>query len=465
MKKWDVVAPYDRKLIATFPLADSDEALDLVGKVHQLFNDRARRLAPLKRRQILNQAADIVETRREELARTACREGGKPLVDSRVELERAVQGIREAAAAIDRLTGHEVAMGLTASSLQRRAFTFCEPIGPVLAISAFNHPFNLIVHQAVTAVAAGCPVIVKPSLATPMSCQNLVGILHEAGLPPEWCQMLLCTDDVTETIAGDPRIAFVNFIGAAAVGWNLRRKIAPGTRCALEHGGAAPVILDASARLAEALPMIAKGGFYHAGQVCVSVQRVFVHESQWEQACRQLTDLARSMVVGDPLDPATEIGPLIRPRDAQRVHSWVQEAVAGGATLLAGGTPLSETLYPATVLAEPPPHANVSREEIFGPVICLYRFDDLSEAIKMANNVPYAFQAAIYTQNLEVAMQCVEQLAATTVLVNDHTAFRIDSMPFGGQKLSGLGVGGIYPTMKELTYEKMMVMRSPVIGL
>ena len=205
------------------------------------------------------------------------------MIDSRIELARAVQGIREAANSIGQLTGHEIPMNLTTSSMNRMAFTTREPVGVVAAVSAFNHPFNLIVHQVIPGVAVGCPVIVKPALITPLSCLNLVSCLYEAGLPKEWVQVAICENSLAEKIVTDPRVSFLTFIGSGKVGWGLRSKLAPGARCALEHGGAAPVIVEADADIDDALPLLAKGGFYHAGQVCVSVQRIFVHEDIVEE--------------------------------------------------------------------------------------------------------------------------------------------------------------------------------------
>ena len=226
------------------------------------------------------------------LAIEAAREGGKPLLDSRVEIERAIDGVNNCIECMRSAAGREIPMGINAASKQRLAMTHREPIGVVVAVSAFNHPVNLIVHQVGPAIAAGCPVIIKPAEDTPLSCFRFVALLRQAGLPEEWCQALVVNDlEVASRLVTDARVGFFSFIGSAAVGWMLRSKLAPGTRCALEHGGAAPVIVAADADLDAALPLIAKGGFYHAGQVCVSVQRVYCHRS----IARKLAErLARS---------------------------------------------------------------------------------------------------------------------------------------------------------------------------
>jgi acyl-CoA reductase-like NAD-dependent aldehyde dehydrogenase len=394
----------------------------------------------------------------EELAVGAAQEGGKPLVDSRVEVARAIDGVLNSAELLRSEAGHVVPMRLNEASRNRIAYTRHEPIGVVVALSAFNHPLNLIVHQVAPAIAAGCPVIVKPAADTPLSCFRFVSILHEAGLPAAWCQALITSSrEVTGQLVTDPRVGFFSFIGSAAVGWSLRARLAPGTRCALEHGGAAPVIVAADADLGAAVPALAKGGFYHAGQVCVSAQRIFVQRSLVAELVQGLATRARGLRVGDPLLTETEVGPLIRPQEVARVHAWVQEAVQRGAKVLCGGEPLSETCYPPTVLLEPPGDCRVSTQEVFGPVVCIYAYDDLDEAIGRANALPFAFQAAVFTRDYGTAMHAYARLDASAVMLNDHTAFRVDWMPFAGLRQSGLGVGGIPYTFREMQIEKLFV--------
>ncbi len=354
-------------------------------------------------------------------------------------------------------------MGLTEASVNRIAFTSREPIGVVSAISAFNHPLNLTVHQTVTAIAAGCPVIIKPALTTPLSCLALVEILTEAGLPEGWCQAIICENDAAEKLVTDKRVNYFSFIGSAKVGWYLRSRLSPGTRCALEHGGAAPVIVEKDAQIDELLPALAKGGFYHAGQVCVSVQRVFVHESVVDVVSQGLAALATGLRVGNQMDKTTDVGPLILPGEVDRVEKWVNEAVESGAQLLCGGKRISDSCYEPTVLLNPPPEAKVSTLEIFGPVICIYSYSDIDKAIEIANSLDVHFQASVFTKNLDVALDCVKKLNATAVMVNDHTAFRVDWMPFGGRDSSGIGMGGIQYTMYEMTREKMMLIKSKVL--
>ena len=456
-----VSAPFDGAVIATMDTAGLATVELALETARGLFGNRDAWLSPARRIEILERTASLMQQRRHELATEAAREGGKPLMDSLVEADRAIDGVKICIETLRTQAGSMVPMGLSDASAGRLAFTQHEPVGVVLAFSAFNHPLNLIVHQVAPAVAAGCPVIVKPAEATPLSCMRFVGILREAGLPQEWCQAFITKDlDIAASLACDPRVAFFSFIGSARVGWMLRSRLAPGTRCSLEHGGAAPVIVTADADLDAAVPLLTKGGFYHAGQVCVSVQRVFAHRSIAQALAAKLATAAEALKVGDPTLSDTEVGPLIRKGEVRRVDEWVTEAVDGGAELLSGGRAISSSCYAPTVLFDPPVDSRVSTLEIFAPVVCVYTFDDLDEAIARANSLPFAFQAAVFTRDLDTALRAARRLDAAAVMVNDHTAFRVDWMPFAGLRESGLGVGGIPYTMKDIQIEKMVVIRS-----
>jgi acyl-CoA reductase-like NAD-dependent aldehyde dehydrogenase len=382
-------------------------------------------------------------------------------VDSRVETDRAIDGMKLCVQHLRTQAGGEISMNLNAYSTGRLAFTRHEPIGVVAAFSAFNHPLNLIVHQVGPAIAAGCPVIVKPAKATPLSCFRLVDILRQAGLPDQWCQALVTTNnDVATEMIKDRRLGFFSFIGSGRVGWDLRAKLAPGARCSLEHGGVAPVIVAADADLDNALPLICKGGFYHAGQVCVSVQRVYADKGIAREFAERLAGLAEKLKVGDPTLAETEVGPLIRESEVKRVDEWVREAKDKGAEALCGGKAISSRLYAPTVLYNPPDDARVSTHEVFGPVVCIYPYNIIEEAIARANSLPYAFQAAVFTRDLDTALRTTRRLDAAAVMVNDHTAFRVDWMPFAGLKESGLGTGGIQYTMEDMQVKKLVVIRS-----
>jgi acyl-CoA reductase-like NAD-dependent aldehyde dehydrogenase len=461
-----VVAPYDRQPIGVVATADAaavERALSLARALHR---QRDAWLPLARRIEILQGAASLMSARAESLAVEAAREGGKPLVDSRVEVARAIDSLKICVEQLRTDQGEVIPMNVGASSANRLAFTQSEPIGVVVAVSAFNHPLNLIAHQVGPALAVGCPVIVKPARATPLSCFRLVEILREAGLPEAWCMPLVPENNELSTkLVTDPRVAFFSFIGSATVGWKLRSQLAPGTRCALEHGGVAPVIVAADADWKAALGPITKGGFYHAGQVCVSVQRVYVERGAAPAFAQALAEAASRLKVGDPTLAETELGPMIDPGETARVGEWVDEAVARGARLLCGGKKLSDTCYAPTVLLDPPDEVRVSSQEVFGPVVCVYGYDHIDQAIARANSLPASFQAAVFTRSIDTALRCYQRLDASAVMVNDHTAFRVDWMPFAGLRVSGHGVGGIPYTMHEMQVRKMMVVKSAEIRL
>ncbi len=459
MKTLDVVNPYSLEKIGSVPMLDWAEIDGKLEGLYSLHRNRDSWLPAHQRIEILKKTAKIMEGRFDELAFQIADEGGKPLVDAKVEVARAIDGIGLCIHEIGQMVGKEIPMDLTAAGAGRLAFTQREPIGVVMAASAFNHPLNLIVHQVAPAIATGCPVIVKPAADTPLSCKTFVDILAEAGLPDGWCHFVVCDNATAEKLVTDQRVAFFSFIGSARVGWMLRSKLAPGTRCALEHGGVAPVIIEESADVDSMIPLLAKGGFYHSGQVCVSVQRVFAPKSMAADIAAKLGAEAEKLKVGNATDGTVDCGPLIRPREVDRVEEWVNEAVSGGAKLISGGKRLGDTTYAPTVLLDPPADANVSVMEVFGPVVCVYSYDSMDDALNVANSLPFAFQASVFTKNLDVAMKAVQKLDATAVMVNDHTAFRVDWMPFAGRRHSGYNTGGIGYTMHDMTQDKMAVIK------
>lgn len=455
-----IVQAFDRATITEIETDDAaalDRKLQAAGKV---FKDRDGWLKPHQRISILRRLAALMDARRDHFAMQIAREGGKPLPDAIIETSRAIDGVHNAADELRNFAGREIPMGLSAAAENRWAFTTREPIGIVAAISAFNHPLNLIVHQVAPAIAVGCPVIVKPAITTPLSCLDFVSLVHEAGLPEPWCQTLITEDNqLAENLATDKRVAFLSFIGSSKVGWSLRAKIAAGTRVALEHGGVAPAIVDRSADLDKVIEPIVKGGYYHAGQVCVSTQRIYVHEDIADDFTQRLIARVKKLRTGDPALDDTEVGPMILPREADRVAAWIDEAVKGGAQLATGGQRLSETTLQPTVLLDPALETKVSTLEIFGPVVAVYRFSELDDAIVQANALPTAFQSSIFAQDIDVAMRAANRLEASAVMINDPTAFRTDWMPFAGRKESGYGTGGIPYTMRDMAEEKMILIR------
>ena len=455
-----IISPYDQRFIKELPLINKNDIENVLTTAHNLFTTESSWIPSYRRIEILEKTASIMNDRFEQLIQLAISEGGKPYKDTKAEVSRAIKSVKLAAEHISQIKGEQIPMGLTESSLNRIAFTIKEPIGVVAAVSAFNHPLNLAVHQIVTAIAAGCPVIFKPASTTPLSGIALADILKEAGLPLGWLQVVLCNNEEAELLVTDSRVNFFSFIGSAKVGWYLKSKLSPGTRCALEHGGAAPVIVESDADFSEMIPDLVKGSFYHAGQVCVSVQRIYVNENICDVFLEKFSQATNQLVLGNPLDEKTDVGPLISPKEVDRIEQWVNEAIEDGAKLITGGKRISDTFFQPTVLFNPSESSKVSTTEIFGPVVCIYSFTDRNEAIKRANSLEVHFQGAVFTKNLDVALDTVKKLNATAVMVNDHTAFRVDWMPFGGRDSSGIGMGGISYAINEMTREKLTVIKS-----
>jgi len=457
----EVRSPYDDTLLAEVQTGDERHVEAALAGAYATFRARESWLSIPRRLEILKRVAGLMETQKDDLAMLAASEGGKPLLDSKVEVTRAIDGVHLCMEALRGHRGDVIPVATTNASHGRIAFTQKEPIGVVVAVSAFNHPLNLIVHQVAPAVASGCPVIVKPAGDTPLSCLKFVQLLRDAGLPNEWCQAIVTdTSETAQKLVTDSRVAFFSFIGSAKIGWMLRSKLAAGTRCALEHGGVAPLIILDDFDFEAALGAVAKGGFYHAGQVCVSVQRVFVPQQQAREFAQALAKKASGLIVGDPADANTEVGPLIRPAELGRVAEWVDEAVNAGAEILCGGESLGNNCYSPTVLFNPPRDVRVTTSEVFGPVVCVYSYEQLDSAIEQANSLPTAFQAAVFGRVIDQTIKVGQRLDASAVMINDHTAFRDDVMPFAGLRESGLGVGGIPYTLEDMQINKMTVINS-----
>ena len=452
-----VVNPFDETEIGKVDLVDENKIEKFLKNEHHLHKSSNNILPAHKRISILKKVATLMANDAHNLAMLIASEGGKPLIDARVEVARAIDGVETCAHDLSNIVGKEIPMGLTPASDNKLAFSIREPIGPVVAVSAFNHPLNLIVHQVAPAIAVGCPVIVKPADDTPLCCEKFISLLYQAGLPEEWASFAPCEIPIAQKLVTDPRVAFFSFIGSAKVGWYLKSQLAPGTRFALEHGGAAPVIVCPSANTEEMLPKLIKGGFYHSGQVCVSVQRVFVVNGDARSLAEKLSIEANKLNVGNAVEETTECGPLIRPREVDRVETWVNDAIASGAQAICGGKRLSKTTYEPTILLNPNYNENVSKSEIFGPVICVYDCKSNEEAIDRANSLEFAFQSAVFSNNLKESMFYFHNLDSSAVMINDHTAFRVDWMPFAGRRQSGYGVGGIGFTMEDMTQVKMAV--------
>jgi len=449
---------YTGKVLAKLQMHDSAQVDSMLSTAQALHKDGC--LPAHERIRVLQKLAELVANEHEEFSRLIANEGGKPIRDARVEVTRAVDGIRIAIAEIQNIKGEEILMDRSTAGAGREAFTIMEPIGVVVAVSAFNHPLNLAIHQAIPAIATGCPVIVKPAAVTPLCCLRLAKLVEEAGLPKGWMQVALANRKNSEKLVTDPRVGFFSFIGSAKVGWYLKSKLAPGTRCALEHGGVAPLIFDQYKDEEGFVNGVVKASMYHSGQVCVSVQRVYVPEGRDGEMAQKIADIASKQVVGDAISEDSDLGPLILPKETDRIEAWVGDAINEGATLITGGKRINEVSYEPTVLLNPSKSSKVSTQEIFGPVVCVYGYKDINSAIEDANSLDVSFQSAVFSDDVSLAMDMAKKLEASAVMINDYTTFRVDWMPFAGRKHSGYGIGGIGYSMKDMLEHKMLVIKS-----
>ncbi|MEV8637854.1 aldehyde dehydrogenase family protein [Streptosporangium sp. NPDC051023] len=408
---------------------------------------RAEALAHVSRR---------LAERAEEIARLIMEENGKPIFWARGEVNRAISTFRFAAEETRRLGGEAMRLDTEAASTGRLAYISRVPHGPILAITPFNFPLNLVAHKVAPAIAVGAPVIVKPAPATPISSLVLGEILAETDLPEGMFSVLPVPNDRAGALVEDPRLPVVSFTGSGPVGYAILDQV-PRKHVTLELGGNAAAVVLADADLDWAASRVALFSNYQAGQSCIAVQRVIVEESVREDFLAKLVPAVEALITGDPADDRTQVGPLVSVEAAERVEQWVKEAVAAGARLLAGGTREGATVAP-TVLADVPHDAKVSCEEVFGPVMIVQSVSGVDEAFAAVNDSTFGLQAGVFTRNLDIAFRANRELEVGGVIIGDVPSYRADQMPYGGIKDSGVGREGIRSAMADFTYEKVMVL-------
>jgi acyl-CoA reductase-like NAD-dependent aldehyde dehydrogenase len=457
----EVIFPYDGTRVATAPVADAAtarRALDAAVAVR----DEASRLPSHVRRTVLREVYQEVLSRRAEFEQLLVLETGKPLVDSRVELDRTLVTLESAAEEVARLHGETVPLDLLPSGEGLIGFWVRKPIGVVVAIAGFNYPLLLIAHKIAPALAAGCPVIAKPAPQTPLATLWLVHLFREAlasaGASRAVVQAVTGGVDVGVELTTDPRLGAVSFTGSAAVGHQIAKAAAP-TKVLLELGSNAALVVAADADLDRAADAIVRGGFYASGQACISVQRVLVVESVRDAVLARLQERLAGVVVGDPRENTTVVSALIDHRSAERVQQWVDDAVQGGARLLCGGTSKAGVVEP-TVLLDVPDDLAVWDEEVFGPVVAVRSVPDLETAIDVVNRSRYGLHVSVFTSSLSDAFAAIDQIEAGGVIVNEVPGFRSDVMPYGGVKDSGAGREGPRFVIDELTVTRMAVIRA-----
>ncbi len=445
--------PFDDSAVALIHRAGPDEIEAAIAAATDAF-ETTRKLASHERAAILERISGLIAERRDELAHTIALEAGKPLKTARIEAERAAFTFKVAAEESKRIYGEIVPLDWISGTEGRVAEVRRVPLGPIAGITPFNFPLNLVAHKVAPALAAGNPIVVRPASQTPVSALRLGGILTEAGWPAAGISVVPSSTDAAGPLVEDDRIKLLTFTGSPAVGWALRQR-AGRKRVTLELGGNAPVIVHADADAAYAAERIAWGGFVQSGQTCISVQRVYVHTSLYDDFADDLVRRVEALVNGDPAEPDTDIGPLIDDGAAERVETWVEEAVAAGATVLTGGGREGRMWQP-TVLADAQEDMRISCEEAFAPVVVLYRYDDVADAIGRAGASKFGLQAGIFTRDLAVVQQAFDRIDTGGLMVNDVSTFRVDHMPYGGVKDSGAGREGLRYAIEEMSELKLL---------
>jgi acyl-CoA reductase-like NAD-dependent aldehyde dehydrogenase len=451
----EVASPYDGATVARVAKAGSTEARAAVDAAERAMRDP---LPAHKRAEILVRVAGALGKRADEAARLISAEAGKPLKAARVEVARAMSTYTMSAVEARKLTGEMVPMDASQAGEGKLAFTERLPIGVVGAISPFNFPLNLVAHKIAPALAAGCAVVLKPASQTPLSALLLAELEHDAGLPAGWLNVLVGpASEIGDVLVEDARVQLITFTGSAGVGWALRER-APRKRVNLELGNATPVIVEADADVEDAAARCAANAFSFAGQSCISVQRIYVHREVYDAFRAAFVPRVEALVVGDPADDATDVGPLIARSERDRVLSWIDEARAAGASVLTGGRLEGELLLP-TVVEQPSLDSKLSCDEAFGPVCTLQPYGTLDEAIERANATRYGLQAGIFTSNVRTALEAARRLEFGGVTVNEAPTFRADQMPYGGVKDSGNTREGPAWAVREMTEERLVVVQ------
>ena len=418
-----------------------------------------RHLPAYERGAILRNISAGIKSRREELGRVIAMEAGKPIRDALVEVDRASLTFRLGAEEAERMVGEVIPLDLMPASKDRVGITRRFPIGPVAGISPFNFPLNLAAHKIAPAIAAGCPIVLKPPSKDPLTMLTVAEIIEEAGPPQGSVSILPMTRELGDRMVSDDRFKLLTFTGSPSVGWRMKER-AGKKKVVLELGGNAGVIVDRTADLDWAVRRTLVGAFTYAGQVCISVQRMFIHDDVWDAFMSKLIDGAKALKVGDPLDASTDVGPMVDPAAAQRTQRWVDEAVDLGGKILLGGK-ADGGFFPPTILVDTPVTAQVCSNEAFAPLVVVFRFSDFKDAVRQVNDSFFGLQTGVFTNDLTNAWYAFGELEVGGVIVNDVPTYRIDHMPYGGVKDSGQGREGLRWAIEDMTEIRIMVLAQP----
>ena len=453
-----VLNPFDQQRRATVCQAGEDEIVRTVESTTTAFGN-LKILPSHVRADALQSIATALTRRKEEFAKTICEESGKPITDARREVDRAVQTFIIASEESKRITGEVIPLDLQPGLDHHSAMVRRFPIGPVLGITPFNFPLNLVAHKVAPCLAAGNPIVIKPAPQTPLTALLLGEVVLETDLPPGSMNVVPCSNELAETLVHHSCFQALSFTGSAPVGWMLKGK-AGKKRVVLELGGNAGVVIEPDADVDMAVQRCVAGGFGYSGQTCISVQRIYAHENIYQSVVEKIVERVNSIVVGDPAKDETVVGPLIDEGAAERVERWIHEATSHGAKVRAGGTRNGAIIQP-TVLTDVDRQMKVSCEEVFGPVLTITPYGTFDEALQLLNDSPYGLQAGIFTHDIHRIFQAFDELEVGTVLANEIPTFRADHMPYGGVKDSGIGREGVKYAIEELTEPKLLVLNVP----
>lgn len=451
----DIRSPFDQRVVAEVCQADAEAASEAVQAASSAFA-QTRRLPSYERERILRQVSDEISENREEFARLISLEAGKPIRDARVEAGRAITTFAVAAEEAKRIGGEVLPLDWSPGSENRSAIVRRFPVGPVLGITPFNFPLNLVAHKMAPAIASGNPIIIKPAPQTPLSALRLAEALLRAGWPKEALSVLPCANEVAGQMLHDERIKKLTFTGSAEVGWRLKGEV-PRKKVTLELGGNAAVVLHHDADIDAAIRRCIQGGFGYSGQSCISVQRIYLHEEIAEKFLEGFIEGVSRLKVGDPLDEQTDVGPLINREAAERTERWVEDAVKSGARVLVGGKREDSLLQP-TVLADVAADQRVYCEEVFAPVVVVERYRDFDGVLRRVNDTRYGLQVGVWTNDYRRIFSAYEELEVGGVIINEIPTYRAEHMPYGGVKDSGTGREGIRSAIEEMTERRLLVL-------
>jgi acyl-CoA reductase-like NAD-dependent aldehyde dehydrogenase len=454
-KPLEVVSPYDGMPAGVTYWATAEDLERAIQAAVSAF-ETTRRMQAYERQRVLRAISDAIASHRDEFTRLMALEAGKPVKTARAEVDRAIFTFAVAAEESVRIGGEWLPMDLQPATAGRSAIVRRFALGPIAAITPFNFPLNLVAHKIAPAIAAGCTMVLKPAPKTPLSALLLAEIVEKAGWPAAALNTLSLSNEDAARLVADDRLKLLTFTGSGAVGWALKQR-AGKKKVALELGGNAGVIVHADADIDFAAERCALGGFSYAGQSCISVQRIFVQRNVEEKFKSSLLARVARLKLGDPLDESTDVGPMINEDAAKRAASWVEEAAKGGAKILAGGKRNGALMEP-TVLSETKPAMRVNCEEVFAPVVVIEPYDDFAEALRRVNDSPYGLQAGLFTNDAKLIFRAYDTLEVGGLIVGDMSSFRIDHMPYGGVKESGLGREGLRYAIEEMTEPRLLVL-------